>query len=66
MRKPLMIGLGPVMGPGWVPRMFTRAGALRYMRAEAAKSSLRQVSGCTGLVADCGEYWRGNVAAQVR
>lgn len=62
-RKPMKVGLDYVRNAQWEPKLFTRKGASRLMTKLAERSPLASVPGCVGLVSDCGDYWRGNVAA---
>lgn len=61
-RKPIMHGLDVVRGPNWEPRLYTRKGAERYARQEASRKAPKGF--LVGLVADCGDYWRVNLAGQ--
>jgi len=61
--KRMKVGLDWVRNGKFIPREFTRRGAERYMGIVARRSDLKDVPGCVGLVSDCGDYWRGNVAA---
>lgn len=61
MKKPLMVGLGPVYDKNWNVIKVTRKGAVNHMSRSISPAMKRL--GFVGLVADCGDYFRGNVAA---
>jgi hypothetical protein len=60
-KKPAKHGLDYVRNSSWNPKQFTRKGAQRYADNWAKKSPIKNA---VGLVADCGEYWRINIAGQ--
>lgn len=62
-RQPMKYGLDYVRGKDWRPILFSLKGAKQYMERAAKRSPLRSVPRCVALVSDCGDYWRGNVAA---
>ena len=60
-KKPLVVGLGPVYDKNWNVMKVTRKGAVVYMNRTMSAAMKRL--GFVGLVADCGEYFRGHLAA---
>jgi hypothetical protein len=61
MKKPLMVGLGLIYDKDWNVRKFSRKGAKAYM-SRSIPPAMKKL-GFVGIVADCGDYFRGNLAA---
>ena len=60
-KKPAKSGLDYVRGNNWKPVQYTLKGAQRQADRYAKQSGMH---GAVGVVCDCGEYYRLNVAAQ--
>ena len=61
MRKPMMVGVGPVVGKDWGARSFTLESARSYMD-RTMSAGLRE-KGFVAVVAEFGDHFRGSYAA---
>lgn len=63
-KKPMKVGLGYILGSNGEPKMFTRAGAQRYVDQYAKqrdRNERRKYPFWNGFISDMGDYWRGNI-----
>ena len=63
MKKQVKFGLDFIRNNNGSPVSWTKSHAQKRANAMARGSSLVGAAGCTGIVADCGDYWRISIAA---
>jgi len=61
MKKPLVVGLGPVRDKDWNVKMVTRKGAVVYMNRTMSANTKRD--GFVAVVSEFEDHFRGSYAA---